>query len=55
MEIRVIGTKDECEALQESYSIMEKADNVESVTISKLYPCRNNAEKFRLYINVKYK
>lgn len=55
MEIRVIGTKEECETLRKNYLIIEKAENVESVTVSKLYPCRNSLDNFRLYINVKYK
>lgn len=54
MQIRVMGTKNECETAQEYYRSLEKEDNVKYVQVSQLYANRGSASMFRVYINVEY-
>ena len=54
MKIRIIGTSGECAAAREYYSGLEKQENVQSVSISRLYPCRDSNALYRLYVEVSY-
>lgn len=54
MKIRVIGTAEECTAAREYYSGLEKQENVQSVSISRLYSCRDSRSQYRLYVEVNY-
>ena len=54
MIVRIIGTSEECAAAREYYSGLEKQENVQSVSISRLYPCRDSNALYRLYVEVSY-
>ena len=54
MKIRIIGTAEECAAAREYYSGLENQENVQSVSISRLYPCRDSSSLYRLYVEVSY-
>ncbi len=54
MKIRIIGTAEECTAAREYYSGLEKQVNVQSVSISRLYSCRDSSSQYRLYVEVNY-
>ncbi|GEM_PF-1817899 len=54
MKIRIIGTSEECAAAREYYSGLEKQENVQSVSISRLYFCRDSRSQYRLYVEVNY-
>lgn len=54
MKIRVIGTAEECTAAREYYSGLEKQENVQSVSVSRLYTCRDSHSQYRLYVEVNY-
>ena len=55
MKIRIIGTAEECAAAREYYSGLEKQENVQSVSISRLYPCRDSNALYRLYVELMYR
>ncbi len=54
MEIRVIGTKEECETAASYYGHLEGDVRLKSISISKLYPSRYSKQKFRIYIEMEY-
>lgn len=54
MKIRIIGTSEECAAAREYYSGLEKQENVQSVSISRLFPCRDSNALYRLYVEINY-
>lgn len=49
MKIRVTGTKEECEALQEYF--LKNLSSVTDYSVSRLYPNRNS-NLFRIYVDV---
>lgn len=54
MNIRVMGTKSECEKAQDYYNSLRGQENVKYVSISDFYPNRGSSELFRVYIDVEY-
>lgn len=52
MQIRVTGSKAECEALQQYFEINLSAST--DYSISRLYPNRNS-NQYRLYVNVTFR
>ena len=54
MKIRIIGTAEECAVAREYYSRLEKQENIQSVSISRLYSCRASGKLYRLYVEIMY-
>lgn len=53
MQIRVMGTKQECEQAGNYYSkLAEDTELVSSCSISVLYPNRNSTNQYRIYIDI---
>lgn len=54
MEIRVMGTEEECELARSYYRALEESPNVKSVSVSRRYPNRGSNTLYRVYIKVEY-
>lgn len=54
MQIRLMGTQEECRAAQRFYKQLESEGFVKSLQISNLYANRGSNTIFRVYINIEY-
>ena len=54
MNIRVMGTAEECAAATAYYRGLENDPNVKYVEVSKPYTNRGSSSRYRVYIEVQY-
>jgi len=55
MQIRVMGTSEECAQAQEFYRMLGRDPDVKYCTVSELYPNRRSVNQYRVYVNIDYK